>query len=214
MNTSFLEIVGLVFLSAGRFIGLFTYWEVKGLETHSSSLSVSNRWRNKCLQMFRRFYDECPNVQAVGVTETAWSQRRQHCDLSKHLRLFTKRHGFISPEGLSQQHRRQNLRSLRMNSTVGMWATCIVRALRKPMSSNLETLRQLQLYGCYWYYYYFYYHLLLLLLLMGRAVAQLVEALRLKKGGPCFDSLCGPWKFTNDLILLSASSSPGVHSDF
>jgi hypothetical protein len=31
-------------------------------------------------------------------------------------------------------------------------------------------------------------------------------------GGPGLDSQWGPWKFSNDLILLSAFNSPGVQS--
>ena len=42
--------------------------------------------------------------------------------------------------------------------------------------------------------------------------ARFVEAMRNKTGGPTFDSRCGPWKFSSDLILLSTFSSPGVHS--
>ena len=43
-------------------------------------------------------------------------------------------------------------------------------------------------------------------------VAKLVEALHQKVGGPGFDSRWGHWKFSGDQIILSAFSSPGVHS--
>ena len=47
---------------------------------------------------------------------------------------------------------------------------------------------------------------------MGQSVAQLIEALRHKTGGPGFDSRRSPWTFSSELILLSAFSSSGVHS--
>ena len=40
----------------------------------------------------------------------------------------------------------------------------------------------------------------------------MVEALRYKTGGLGFDYRWGPWKFSSDLILLSAFSIPEVHS--
>jgi hypothetical protein len=46
----------------------------------------------------------------------------------------------------------------------------------------------------------------------GQVVVQLVEALCHKTGGPKYDSHCSPWKFSSDLILLSAFSSLGDHS--
>jgi hypothetical protein len=39
-----------------------------------------------------------------------------------------------------------------------------------------------------------------------RVVSQCVEALRRKTGGPRLDLLWGSWKFSSDLILLSAFS--------
>ena len=50
------------------------------------------------------------------------------------------------------------------------------------------------------------------LLRQSRAVAQLVEAFRHKIGRPGFDFWWNPWKFSSDVILLSAFSSPVVHS--
>jgi len=49
---------------------------------------------------------------------------------------------------------------------------------------------------------------LLLIFVLG----SLFEALRHKTRGSGFDSLYSPWKFSSDLFLLSAFSSPGVHS--
>jgi hypothetical protein len=45
-----------------------------------------------------------------------------------------------------------------------------------------------------------------------KCILQLVMALWYKMGGSGFDSKQGPWKFSSDLFLLSAFSSPGVHS--
>ena len=47
-----------------------------------------------------------------------------------------------------------------------------------------------------------------------REVAQLVETPCHKTEGAGFDSWCGPWNLSSDLILLFASSIPGVHSGF
>ena len=44
---------------------------------------------------------------------------------------------------------------------------------------------------------------------MGRALPQLVEALRQNIGGSGFESWQGAWKFSSDIFLLSAFSSPG-----